>query len=184
MADENWQLLSEHPIELPEEKLPVFIGRSPQKSRIPEILKSGIKSKPSKIAEKPLSNHVPREPLFSTITNDFRTIKSFFPEKIVDARLLYRASEHEFLTARFHDRCDGSGNTLTLLLTEFGKVIGGYTPLPWKMGTGEWYEDEDEVSFLFSLTLGERYPLVSRERAIWCSRNYGPSFGNPDLEIA
>lgn len=43
--------------------------------------------------------------------------------------------------SRFHDKCDGHRHTLTLVLTEFDKVIGGYTPLSWRTGSGEWYED-------------------------------------------
>lgn len=37
---------------------------------------------------------------------------------------------------------------------------------------------------MFSLTAGERYPLVNKNKAIWCSQAFGPSFGYPDLEIA
>lgn len=37
---------------------------------------------------------------------------------------------------------------------------------------------------MFSLTSGERYPLVNKNKAIWCSQAFGPSFGYPDLEIA
>lgn len=61
--------------------MPTIIGPSPTKSRIPEIIKSGIKVKGSRVEEKQsnlLKNHVPKEPLFSHITNDIRTIKSFF----------------------------------------------------------------------------------------------------------
>ena len=56
--------------------------------------------------------------------------------------------------------------------------------MPWKSGGGEWYKDSSRRTFIFSLSAGERYPLQDEERAIWCSRNYGPSFGLPDLEIA
>ena len=38
--------------------------------------------------------------------------------------------------------------------------------------------------FLFNLSAGEKYPLVTKEKAIWCSKGYGPSFSHPDLEIA
>ena len=34
---------------------------------------------------------------------------------------------------------------MTLILTEFDKIIGGFTPLPWKTGGGEWEEDENGV---------------------------------------
>ena len=52
--------------------------------------------------------------------------------------LLYRASEHDYHVNKFHERCDGHRNTMTLVLTETDKIIGGFTPLPWKT-SGEWY---------------------------------------------
>lgn len=70
------------------------------------------------------------------------------------------------------------------MLTEFDKIIGGFTPLPWKSTGGDWTEDPSAESFLFNLSSGEKYPLKAKEKAIWCSKTYGPSFGNPDLEIA
>jgi hypothetical protein len=128
-----------------------------------------------------LKSHVAKGPLFSKITNDIRTINSFFSDKFLSSELLYRASENGFSVSKFHEKCNGHKNTLTLVYTEFDKIIGGYTPLPWITGTGEWYEDEEGKSFLFNLTSGEKYPLINKDKAIWCSRTYGPSFGHPDL---
>ena len=129
-------------------------------------------------------NHIPKGPLFSNITNDVASIYSFFPEGFKTANILYRASENDFSVNRFHEKCDEKRNTVTLILTQFNKIIGGFTSLPWKSGGGEWYKDSSRRTFIFSLSAGERYPLQDEERAIWCSRNYGPSFGLPDLEIA
>ena len=46
-------------------------------------------------------------------------------------KLLYRASEHNFKAAAFHQKCDNIPNTVTLVKTQFGKVFGGFTPLTW-----------------------------------------------------
>lgn len=46
-------------------------------------------------------------------------------------QLVFRASEHNFLARAFHERCDKIGDTLVLIRTEYGKIIGGYTPLTW-----------------------------------------------------
>lgn len=131
-----------------------------------------------------LKHHVPKAPLFSKITNDSKTINAFFKAKITKANLLYRASQHDFSAHKFHELCDGHTNTLTIIITEHDKIIGGYTPLPWKTGSGEWYPDEEQKSFIFNLSSGEKYSLMNKEKAIWCSRTYGPSFGYPDLQIA
>ena len=55
-------------------------------------------------------------------------------------RLLFRASQHNFKTEAFHLNCDEYQNTLTLIRTEYGKTIGGYTHYKWlnddKMDSG------------------------------------------------
>lgn len=46
-----------------------------------------------------------------------QTINTFFYHKFSDVKLLYRASENDFLVSKFHEKCDGVGNTLTMVLT-------------------------------------------------------------------
>lgn len=158
-----------------------LIGLSSKLSDKPE--ERGRKEEESRVASQ-LRKHVPKPPFFSRITNDVQTINTLFYHKFQEVKLLYRASENDFLVSKFHEKCNGAPNTLTLLLTESDKVIGGFTPLPWRSGGGEWYEDPSESTFLFSLSSGERYPLLNKDKAIWCSHAFGPSFGQPDLEIA
>ena len=83
-----------------------------------------------------LRRMVPKPPFFSKITNDVQTINTLFYHKFADVRLLYRASENEFSVAKFHDKCDEVENTMTIVLTESEKIIGGFTTLPWKSGGG------------------------------------------------
>ena len=52
-----------------------------------------------------------------------QTIKGF--------KLLYRASENIFSAAEFHNKCDNVNNTLVLMETEFGKVVGGFNAQKW-----------------------------------------------------
>lgn len=46
--------------------------------------------------------------------------------------MLYRASDNDFSVIRFHQYCDGEPNTIVFVKTEFNKVIGGFTPIPWR----------------------------------------------------
>ena len=62
---------------------------------------------------------------------------SFFDRKIKGFKLLYRASQNEFSVAKFYNKCSNIPNTLILIKTEFNKIIGGFTPLCWKLGTKE-----------------------------------------------
>lgn len=64
-----------------------------------------------------LKSHVPKSPLFSRITNDIKTINTLFYNKFESAKLLYRASENEYLVSKFHEKCDGHKQTLIIILT-------------------------------------------------------------------
>ena len=52
-------------------------------------------------------------------------------------KLLFRASEHGFSAKEFHRWCDGKAPTLVVVRTNFGKTLGGYTPVPWKSVGGD-----------------------------------------------
>jgi hypothetical protein len=73
--------------------------------------------------------------------------------------LLFRASDHGFSALKFHQFCDGVPHTLTLLTTEYGKTLAGYTPLIWespsseKFPYGRYVADLSRRSFLLSLDL-------------------------------
>ena len=72
-------------------------------------------------------------PLDSKIINvdQYQKLKKLLPKEPNSFELLYRASDNQFLAKKFHEKCDGIENTVTIVETEFGKIIGGYTPLKW-----------------------------------------------------
>jgi hypothetical protein len=67
----------------------------------------------------------------SNISRSVELLQGFFPLNLKSFELLYRASEHNFDIKKFHEKCDSVPNTLVLIETEFGRVLGGYTPIPW-----------------------------------------------------
>ena len=69
------------------------------------------------------------------------------PQRVVK---LFKASDHYFDAKLFHQRCDHRKDTLVLILTEFNKVIGGFTHYPWDCENG-WLSDRKRRSFVFSL---------------------------------
>lgn len=92
----------------------------------------------------------------SLITKEFEDIKLLIDSlnKPKSFKLLFRASQHNFESSKFHQLCDGKENTLTLIKTEFGKIIGGFTPLAWESkNPAEIVEDPSEKSFIFSISL-------------------------------
>ena len=105
-------------------------------------------------------------------------MSKFFEKPIKNMKLLYRASEEDFSVDRFHSNCDGVKNTVVLLENEFGSVLGGYTPLSWKSTEKKEFEDDESMeSFLFSVTSGEKFPLLKPEKAISFRKDLAPHFG-------
>eukprot|EP01083_Nonionella_stella_P141336 435246_1 len=64
--------------------------------------------------------------------------------------LLYRASEHDFSAATFHEKCDNRGSTLTLVQSEQGYIYGGYTDVCWQ-SSGGWKYDTNRRTCVFLL---------------------------------
>jgi hypothetical protein len=90
--------------------------------------------------------------------------------------MLYRASDNGFCVKKFHEKCDGVGDTLTVAWTEFDKKIGGYTPLKWSSQNG-CVTDNSKESFIFSLTHNDKFTLEKPENAIQNYPYFGPIFG-------
>jgi hypothetical protein len=79
----------------------------------------------------------------------------------------------------FHKKCDGVPNTLIVILTEFGRKIGGFTPLKWaKDAQLTRYSDNSKESFIFSLTHNDKFALMYPGYAIYNYNGFGPIFGD------
>lgn len=96
--------------------------------------------------------------------------------------LLFRASEHDFRVAAFHEKCDNKADTVVLVRTEFGKTIGGYSHQSWDSKSG-WLTDEERRCFLFSLDLKEKYVPQSDKKLIHRHSNNGPLFGGGSHDL-
>ena len=46
-------------------------------------------------------------------------------------RLIYRGSKDGFTADVFHSKCDHKGPTLAVILSEHGKIFGGFTDIEW-----------------------------------------------------
>ena len=102
-------------------------------------------------------------------------------------KLLYKASLHGFSASEFVRHCHNIPNTVVVAQTSFGKLIGGFTTLPWVAPDDEkpfYCIDNEKKSFIFSFDLKQKFNLKNPEFAILCSDNMGPVFGGgSDLEI-
>ena len=90
--------------------------------------------------------------------------------------LLYRGSEHNFDTSKFHQVCDGKGKTLVLIRSESKSLFGGYSTVSWHSnGSGS----SAQGSFLFSLDKETKHIIIRNEgNAIRGYKDYGPTFGS------
>lgn len=113
---------------------------------------------------------------------EFSFFKTLFPKQnIKGLNLVYRASQNKFSTQEFHRICDQIPNTLTIIETEYGTVIGGFTPLPWNTSKKHWAADKSGQSFMYSLDLREKFTLNLTQFAIACNPEKGPIFGCCDI---
>jgi len=105
-------------------------------------------------------------------------IKQWIPN-IKSLSLLYMATRDGFASQDFHKLCDGKAKTLTVITSEHYKRFGGFTPLAWN-STSNWCQDSTNESFLFSLTLKKKMPIIASNNvyAIHCHSGYGPWFGS------
>lgn len=122
-------------------------------------------------------------PLDSKITQETDYIRSIFKRPPTKFTRLFRASENGFSALKFHEICDNIPNTMVLVKTEFDKVIGGYTPVPWNSSKKHWAADKSLESFIFSLDMKERFGLNLAQFAIACNPEKGPIFGCCDICI-
>jgi hypothetical protein len=138
----------------------------------------------------------PQQALPSPLPLDSRII-SDRPEIFAEFRknrfsLLWRGSRDGFEAQTFHRRCDGHGNTLTVILDLKGNIFGGFTPVAWESAVqGKYKRDLSMKSFVFTLKNPHNIPArkfalkpEEKHRAIYCDSKYGPSFGNSLNDIA
>jgi hypothetical protein len=119
------------------------------------------------------------------LMNNFYTINNL--NGPVRFNLLHKASINGFSSESFFKNCSNINNLLVVCLTNHGKLIGGFTPLKWFLQSGNektYINDNEMKSFVFSLSLNRKLPLVKSDFAILCCNSMGPVFGGgSDFEI-
>ena len=112
-----------------------------------------------------------------------KKISNIYFKKI---KLLYRASENEYLSSTFHESCDGKGKTIIIIKNNFDNIFGGYTTIPWSSdGQNNPDRNDKGQSFLFLLDGNNKsikYPKIwdfkkGSRREVAHVSSAGPSFG-------
>ena len=120
-------------------------------------------------------------------------IKQIHPKiKDVFFNLVYCASEDGDKAADFHRKCDTIGPNVAIIKTRKGNIFGGFTFKNWEhlprdvdvkrpnLGSAS----RDSNAFGFSVNSQKIYNNEKpNEFAIWCNRNFGPTFKNNLFQI-
>ncbi len=133
-------------------------------------------------------------PLFLNISTiiDKRKYDKYLQEWVGDHkwRLLYRASEKDYLAKSFHKYCDKATPTLIIIKSENECIFGGYTTQKWNGSIyyiniiiiiDEWKDDDEAFIFTLKNPHGVKPSKLIKKndnnRAICCNPCYGPCFG-------
>ncbi|CDW89155.1 UNKNOWN [Stylonychia lemnae] len=110
-------------------------------------------------------------------------VQSLVDEKYTVSIICWRASDNGFRSRDFHNACDFTGPTLTILKTTKGRIAGGYTSKTWT-NSFSWITDKD--AFLYSADHQVKIPIKEGGvDAIYDDHNFGPTFGRGfDLYVA
>ena len=119
-------------------------------------------------------------------------IKKIYPKLNINYNLVYRATEDGDRAIDFHNKCDKIGPNITIVRTKSGYVFGGFTVKNWehlkrdinknKPNLGS--ASRDAKAFGFCVNYQKIYNNERPDEfAIWCNRNFGPTFKNNFFQI-
>eukprot|EP01084_Bolivina_argentea_P067424 122787_1 len=74
-----------------------------------------------------VTNYTERQLLNNLLSNEFKKNNMIFTK----SKLLYDSTKHSTDSKAFHSKCDGFGNTVTIIHTEYQHVFGIFTRIPW-----------------------------------------------------
>ena len=110
----------------------------------------------------------------------------------INLLLVYRASEDGDRAKDFHKKCDKIGPNIVIIKTRKGNIFGGFTFKNWEHMPRDIDESRpnlgsasrDSKAFGFNVNNQKIYNNEKpNEFAIWCNKNYGPTFKNNLFQI-
>lgn len=124
--------------------------------------------------EKKMINQITIDSRIIKDKNIVKMIKHWIqPDFEVNLKLIYRATRDGDSATNFHQKCDNKSPTITIIKTEKGRIIGGYTTIPWIKEDNYFIEDKD--AFIFSIDSKEKYDIkrqLGKYYAVYHNNSY------------
>ena len=95
-------------------------------------------------------------------------------QSVIGLKKIYQATIDGGECSIFHKKCDNIPNTLTVIKSAGYRRFGGFTTAEWDT-SGKFKDDKN--SFLFSLDKKKIYSYKNNGKAIYCHKDFGPTFG-------
>eukprot|EP01084_Bolivina_argentea_P047141 86843_1 len=127
------------------------------------------------------SNVLTPEESYSLLTLLYDTLKQQPLNKEIkniEAKLIFRASEHEFNSNSFKKCCCDKGPTIIIIHNEYNHIFGGYSNMSWPKS--DIINDPNAFLFVTRPTLkvfGWKNNDKTGYRALWSWPGYGPVYG-------
>ena len=76
----------------------------------------------------------------------------WFDGKLLELKMIYRGTDHEFTRQSWDDLCTKKGPTLSVIQAESRRIFGGYTKSNWAKGQGSYgnWGEPDDNAWIFS----------------------------------
>ena len=87
--------------------------------------------------------------------------------------LLWQGTRDGFGASVFHNKCNGKGPTVTVIVSNNDKIFGGYTSESWGFGVNK----QDATAFIYSLTHKAKCAKQKNSVSIYDRSGFGPTFG-------
>ena len=109
-----------------------------------------------------------------------KKLKEIYDNKKIVLKQIYKGTRDGDDAKSFHSKCDDLRGSLILIKVNDKLVFGGFTKEKW---SGDCVFKLDDTSFLFSFFPPKIYEIKKGKRAIYCNKNYGPSFGSITIAV-
>ena len=125
------------------------------------------------------SRIITRKEELDFITNRLKQV-DYFKNRNISYELVFRGTRDGRTPDIFHQKCDGTSKTITIIKTIKGLKFGGYIEREWN-SSGLWVKD-DENCIVFSLDLHKIYNPVKGKDKYMFGKTCGPNFAEFGLE--